>query len=53
MLRQRSQTVSSEGHISCDTTVHGPDILRNVTVSGYVMFYQIKKFFVNILFFRY
>jgi len=33
------------------TTVRGPDILRNVIVSGYVTFYQISKFFVNIYFF--
>jgi len=35
------------------TTVQGPDILRNVIVSGYVAFYQICKFFVNMLFFKY
>jgi len=29
------------------TKVRGPDILRNGIVSGYVTFYQIKKFFVN------
>jgi len=35
------------------TTVRGPDILRNVIVSTYVNFYQINKFFGNILFFQY
>jgi len=28
------------------------DILRNVIVSGYVILYQMNKFFVNILFFH-
>ena len=32
------------------TTVRGPDILRNVAVSGYVKFYQINKFFLYRLF---
>jgi len=35
------------GHISYYTTVRGSDILRNVILSGYVTFYQIKKLFVN------
>jgi len=39
------------GHISQYTAVRGPDISRNVIVSAYVAFYQINKFFVNILFF--
>jgi len=30
-----------------------PDILRNVIVSGYVTFYQIKNLFVHILFSHY
>jgi len=30
------------------TTVRGPHIVRSVIVSGYVTFYQINKFFVNI-----
>jgi len=34
------------------TTVRGPDILRNMIVSGYVTFCQINKLFVNILFFH-
>jgi len=37
------QTSLTEGHIGHDTTVRGPDILRNVIVSGYVTFYQIEK----------
>ena len=41
------QTFWSEDHISYYTTVRGSDILRNVIVSVYVIFYQIKKFFVN------
>jgi len=43
------QTFLSEGYISYFTTVRVRDILRNVTVSGYVTFRQIIKFFVNIL----
>jgi len=39
------RTFLSEGHISSYTTVRGPDIFRNVIVSGYVTFYQVKKFF--------
>ena len=35
------------------TTVWGPDIYRNVIVSGYVIFYPINKLSVNILFFHY
>jgi len=33
-----------EGHINYYTTVWGVDILRNVTVSVYVTFYQINTF---------
>jgi len=40
-------------HISYCTTVRGPDVLRNVIFSGYVTFYQINTFFVNLLFFHY
>jgi len=40
----------SENHISYYTTVRGLDILGNVTVLGYVIFYQVNKFFVNVLF---
>jgi len=36
---------------SYNATVQGPDIRRNVTVSGYATFYQIQ-FFVHILFFN-
>jgi len=36
--------------MSCYTTVRGPDILRNVVVSGYATFYQVKKCFVKIMF---
>jgi len=43
-IEQGLQTFSSEDHKSCYTTVRGPDILRNVIASGYVTFYQIKKF---------
>jgi len=32
------------------TEHQGADILRNLIVSAYVTFYQIKKFFVNFLF---
>jgi len=46
-LEQGSSNFLSEGHISYYTTVRGPDILRNVIVSGYDLFYQINKFFVN------
>jgi len=49
---QGLQNFLSEGHISYYTTVRGPDILRNVIVSGYVAFYQINKCFVNKLFFH-
>ena len=42
------QTFLSEGHINYYTTVRGPDILRNMIVSGYVAFYKINKCFVNI-----
>ena len=47
------QTFLSDGHISYYTIARRPGILRNVIVSGYVTFCQIKKFFVNILFFHY
>jgi len=47
------QTFLSGGHISYFTTVRGPDVLRNVIVSGYVTIYQINKFFVNKLFFHF
>jgi len=40
-------------YISYCTTVREPDILRNVFFSGYVIFYQMNPFFVNILFFHY
>ena len=42
-----SPTFLSEGHINYYTKVRGPKILRVGIVSGYVTFYQIKKFFVN------
>ena len=38
-------------HISCYTTVRGPDTLRNAVVSGYVTFYKSNASFVNILLF--
>jgi len=37
--------------VSKPVTVQGPDIRRNVLVSGYATFYQIQ-FFVHILFFN-
>jgi len=40
-----------ENHISYCRTVRGLEILRNVIFSGYITFYQINTFFVNILFF--
>jgi len=39
--------------ISYYATVRGPDILRNVIVSGYVTFNQFNKFSVNMIFFHY
>jgi len=44
------QTFLPESHISYFITVRGPDILRNVIVSGYVAFYLTNKFFVNTFF---
>jgi len=44
------QTFLSVGHIYYYTNVRGPNIIRNVIVSGYVTFDQISKFFVNIIF---
>jgi len=43
VLNRGFQMFSSEGHISYYTKVRGSDILRNVIVSGYVTFYQVKK----------
>ena len=45
------QKCLSEGHMNYDTTIRGPNILRNVIISGYVIFYQINKCFVNLYFF--
>ena len=50
-IDQASPNFLGEDHICYCTTVLGPDILRNVLFSGYVAFYQINTFFVNILFF--
>jgi len=50
-LRPGSPTFLSEGHISYLITFWGPDILRNVIVSGCVTFYQSNNFFANLLFF--
>jgi len=50
---QGLQTVLSEGHISCYTTVREPDILRNVIVLGHATFCQTNQLFVNRLFFHY
>jgi len=44
-------TVLREGHISYYTTDQGPHIWRDVIVLGYATFYEINKFFVNIVFF--
>jgi len=51
LLEQGPQTFLSEGHTSCYTTFRGPDILRNVVVSGYVTFYQINAYFSTCYFF--
>ena len=50
---QGSPNLFSEGHIRCYTTVRGPDTFCNVTVSRYGTFYQINRFFINMLFFHY
>ena len=47
------QTFLPESHISCSTAIRRQDILRNVIVSGCVIFYQIYKCFINILLFNY
>ena len=52
-LHQRLHKFLSESHISYYTTVRGPDFLLNVIVLEYVTFYQINKFFVNILLVHY
>ena len=41
------QTFLSKGHISLCRTCRGPDVIRNVIVAGYVIYYKIKKFFVR------
>jgi len=47
--------LSGKGHISCCTTIPGPNILPKVIALGYVTFYQISTIFVfiNILVFHY
>ena len=52
-LRQRSPNCFVRGHINYYTTVRGPNILGDVKVSGYVTFYQINKYFVDVVVFRY
>jgi len=47
------RTFLSEGYITYYTTAQGPDTLRNVTVSGDVVFYQIIKFFVNAVYYSF
>jgi len=52
-MRQGSPKFCVQGHISYYTIVRGLDMLRNVIVSGYVIYffnqiYQINKYFVNI-----
>jgi len=46
-----ARLVLSESHISSSARVRGPDILHNAIVSEYVTFYQINKFFLDMLFF--
>jgi len=46
-LVQGSPNFLSGDHISYYTTVRGQGILRDVIVSGYITFHQIKKFFVG------
>jgi len=50
-IDQGSPKFLGEDHISYCKTVRGPDILRNAIFS--IIFYQINRFFVNILFFHY
>ena len=50
-IDQSSPKVLEEDLMSCCTTVRGSDIMRNVIFPGYVTFYQINAFFVNIYFF--
>ena len=52
-VHQGSLKFLSEGHINYYTTIRGPDILRNVIVSGYVRFYHIyrHKCFVNTVYY--
>jgi len=52
-IDQDSPNFLGVNHISYCTTVRGTDILRNVIFSGYVPYYQINTFFVNISFFHY
>jgi len=40
-----------EGHVSYYTTLSGPDILHNVIVTGCVTFYQMNKYFLNLIIF--
>jgi len=43
-MTEVSKLFLPEGHIRYYTTVRGPDILRDVTVSGYVAFYGLQVF---------
>jgi len=52
-LVQPLQMFLPEGHISYYTTLRGPDLLRNVIVTEYVIFNHISKCFVNIFFCHY
>ena len=52
IVYNRDLNFLQDGHTSYYTKVQGPDILRNVTVSGYVTFWQINKFFVNMFFYN-
>jgi len=52
-LRTPAINVVGEGYKSYCTTIRGPDILPNVIVLGYVTFYQISTYFLDILFFHY
>jgi len=52
-IDQGSPKFLGEDHKAIAKQFEGPIILRNVIFSGHVPFYQINRFFVNILFFHY
>jgi len=49
-LRQRSTVFLSEGHISYNTTVRGPNVLRNVICFEICCIVPNHKLFVNFYF---